>query len=31
VLVNVGDAYVDLQDRVGTIEEFWDSATEAEG
>ncbi|MBT8463205.1 MAG: hypothetical protein HKN97_08530 [Myxococcales bacterium] len=30
VLVNVGDAYVDLQDRVGTVEEFWDSATEAE-
>lgn len=31
VLVNVGDAYVDLQDRVGTVEEFWDSASEAEG
>lgn len=31
VLVNVGDAYVDLQDRVGTIDEFWDSTSEAEG
>jgi len=31
VLVNVGDAYVDLQDRVGPVEEFWESASEAEG
>ena len=31
VLVNVGDAYVDLQDRVGSVEEFWESTSEAEG
>jgi len=31
VLVNVGDAYVDLQDRVGPVEEFWESTSEAEG
>ena len=31
VLVNVGDAYVDLQDRVGPVEEFWQSTSEAEG
>jgi len=31
VLVNVGDAYVDLQDRVGPVEEFWESSGEAEG
>jgi hypothetical protein len=31
VLVNVSDAYVDLQDRVGPVEEFWESAGEAEG
>ena len=31
VLVNVGDAYVDLQDRVGPVEEFWESAGEAKG
>jgi len=24
VLVNVGDAYVGLQDRVGPVEEFWE-------
>ena len=24
VLVNVSDAYVDLQDRVGSVEEFWE-------
>ncbi len=30
VLVNVGDAYVDLQDRVGPVEEFWESTSEAE-
>jgi uncharacterized protein involved in exopolysaccharide biosynthesis len=30
VLVNVGDAYVDLQDRVGPVEEFWGSAGDAE-
>jgi hypothetical protein len=31
VLVNVSDAYVDLQDRVGPVEEFWEGprATEA--
>ncbi|MGB7476856.1 MAG: hypothetical protein WBM26_11640, partial [Polyangiales bacterium] len=31
VLVNVGDSYVDLQDRVGPVEEFWESATQADG
>jgi len=31
VLVNVGDAYVDLQDRVGPVEEFWESVSEADG
>jgi len=30
VLVNLGDAYVDLQDRAGPVEEFWESASEAE-
>lgn len=30
VLVNVNDAYVDLQDRVGPVEEFWESAGQAE-
>lgn len=30
VLVNLGDAYVDLQDRVGPVEEFWESTSEAE-
>ena len=31
ILVNVGDAYVDLQDRVGPVDEFWESTSEAEG
>ena len=31
VLVNVGDSYVDLQDRVGPVEEFWETATQADG
>jgi len=31
VLVNVSDAYVDLQDRVGPVEEFWEGGGEAEG
>jgi len=30
VLVNVGDAYVDLQDRVGPVEEFWGSADDSD-
>lgn len=30
VLVNVGDAYVDLQDRVGQVEDFWESAGDAQ-
>jgi hypothetical protein len=30
VLVNLGDAYVDLQDRVGAVEAFWDRAGDAE-
>lgn len=30
VLVNVGDAYVDLQDRVGSVETFWERAADAE-
>lgn len=30
VLVNVGDAYVDLQDRVGPVEEFWGSAGDSD-
>jgi hypothetical protein len=31
VLVNVSDAFVDLHDRVGSVEEFWEGprATEA--
>jgi hypothetical protein len=27
----VGDSYVDLQDRVGPVEEFWESVSEADG
>jgi len=30
VLVNVGDAYVDLKDRVGPVEEFWEGLRETE-
>ena len=30
VLVNVGDAYVDLRDRVGSVEEFWEGPRAAE-
>ncbi|MGB8329296.1 MAG: hypothetical protein WCE62_04150 [Polyangiales bacterium] len=30
VLVNVRDAYVDLQDRVGSVEDFWQGARQAE-
>jgi uncharacterized protein involved in exopolysaccharide biosynthesis len=31
VLVNVGDAYVDLEDRVGPVETFWERDGDAEG
>jgi hypothetical protein len=31
VLVNVSDAYVDLHDRVGSVEEFWEGALDTEG
>ena len=30
VLVNVGDAYVDLHDRVGPVEEFWEGLRDTE-
>jgi len=30
VLVNVRDAYVDLQDRVGPVEDFWENPSETE-
>jgi uncharacterized protein involved in exopolysaccharide biosynthesis len=30
VLVNVRDAYVDLKDRVGSVEEFWEGLRDAE-
>ena len=30
VLVNVQDAYVDLQDRVGPVEEFWEGLRDTE-
>ena len=30
VLVNVSDAYVDLHDRVGAVEEFWEGARDAD-
>jgi hypothetical protein len=30
VLVNVSDAYVDLRDRVGSVEEFWEGPHDAE-
>ena len=30
VLVNVGDAYVDLDDRVGAVEEFWDGVRDTD-
>jgi hypothetical protein len=30
VLVNVRDAYVDLHDRVGSVEEFWEGARDNE-
>lgn len=30
VLVNVSDAYVDLHDRVGDVEEFWEGARDAD-
>jgi hypothetical protein len=30
VLVNVSDAYVDLHDRVGPVEEFWEGPAAAE-
>lgn len=30
VLVNVGDAYVDLHDRVGPVETFWEGPREPE-
>jgi uncharacterized protein involved in exopolysaccharide biosynthesis len=30
ILVNVGDAYVDLRDRVGSVEEFWEGPRAAE-
>lgn len=30
VLVNVGSAYVDLEDRVGPVEEFWGSAGDSD-
>jgi hypothetical protein len=30
VLVNVGDAYVDLKDRVGPVEEFWEGLRDTE-
>jgi hypothetical protein len=30
VLVNVSDAYVDLRDRVGSVEEFWEGPRDAE-
>jgi len=30
VLVNVSDAYVDLRDRVGPVEEFWEGPGDAE-
>lgn len=30
VLVNVGNAYVDLQDRVGPVEEFWGGAGDSD-
>lgn len=30
VLVNVGDAYVDLEDRVGPVEAFWQAPREGE-
>jgi len=31
VLVNVRDAYVDLPDRVGSVEDFWQDPSDAEG
>ena len=31
VLVNVSDAYVDLHDRVGSVEEFWEGARDTDG
>ena len=31
VLVNVGDAYVDLEDRVGPVETFWERDGDVEG
>jgi hypothetical protein len=31
VLVNVDDAYVDLEDRVGPVEAFWQGPREGEG
>jgi len=30
VLVNVSDAYVDLHDRVGSVEEFWEGARDTD-
>jgi hypothetical protein len=30
VLVNVSDAYVDLHDRVGPVEEFWEGARDTD-
>jgi hypothetical protein len=30
VLVNVGDAYVHLKDRVGPVEEFWEGLRDTE-
>jgi hypothetical protein len=31
VLVNVGDAYVDLPDRVGPVEAFWQGLPDVPG
>mgnify|MGYP001820104493 FL=1 len=30
VLVNVGDRYIDVEDRVGPVEEFWQGARDSE-
>jgi hypothetical protein len=30
VLVNLGDEYVDLEDRVGPVEAFWQASQESD-